>query len=138
MRNSSHLGFSCFLTTGWDVGNQAMWFLGNIPCTCSNSSICKFQQHLVKFNKCLAVAGVRDGNHLACSIFIVGCGTGKVLGMSFQTHENNEPTLLRFFLLNPQPIFCWATDEKRGASGTSALILPSRISVKNYPDPVAC
>lgn len=50
MRNSrSHLGFSCFLTKSWDVGNQAMWFLGNICCTCSNGSICKFQQHLWNF-----------------------------------------------------------------------------------------
>lgn len=24
MWNSSHLGFSCFMTNGWDVGNQAM------------------------------------------------------------------------------------------------------------------
>lgn len=99
MSNSSHLVFSCFLIKGWDVGNQAMWFLRNISCTRSNSSICKFQQHLVKFHKYLDVPGVRHENHLACSTFILACGTLKVLGMNFRTHGNNEPMLLRFFPL---------------------------------------
>lgn len=39
----------------------------------------------------------------------------KSVGRSFQTHENNEPRLLRFFLWNPAPLVCWAADEQQGA-----------------------
>lgn len=69
---------------------------------------------------------------MARSISILGHGTGKVLRLSFQTHEKNQLTVLSFFLFNPQPLVCWTVSEKQWARSTAALILPSHISVRDY------
>lgn len=54
---------------------------------------------------------------------------------SWEKSANGFKVFLSFFLFlfNPQSIAGWTVNEKQGARSTAVVILPSHVSVKNYP-----